>query len=100
MHRLPFHAALLPIIVLLAAALTSVTLSLRQDVSRSFTASAAPLYEYYGYAPPSNFSGLDADPGAGPNFRYGWVINQSTGYFIEDYGQVDNGTCYLFVIGY
>ncbi|MEM3046358.1 MAG: hypothetical protein QW057_04655 [Candidatus Bathyarchaeia archaeon] len=61
---------------------------------------AAPLYEYYGYAPPSNFSGLDADPGAGPNFRYGWVINQSTGYFIKDYGQVDNGTCYLFVIGY
>ncbi|MEM2906272.1 MAG: hypothetical protein QW587_11155 [Candidatus Bathyarchaeia archaeon] len=63
-------------------------------------AGASPAYEYYGYAPPSNFSSLDAHPEAGPNFRLGWQLDPATGYFAKSYGHVDNGTCYLDVIGY
>jgi len=61
---------------------------------------ASPAYTYYGYAPPSNFSGLDSHPEAGPNFRRGWIRDPITNLFIKDYGHVDNGTCYLDIIGY
>jgi hypothetical protein len=70
---------------------------------------ASPAYEYYGYAPPSNFSTLDAIPlrwegpvpvAAGNTFRPGWEINPIYGNYTKNYGYVDNGTCYLDIIGY
>ncbi|MEM3047320.1 MAG: hypothetical protein QW057_09620 [Candidatus Bathyarchaeia archaeon] len=69
--------------------------------SHSFlSVSASPeVFEYYGYTPPSNFSALDADPRAFPYFRLGWEVDPVTGAYKQNYGYVDNGTCYLDIIG-
>ncbi|MEM2904112.1 MAG: hypothetical protein QW587_00035 [Candidatus Bathyarchaeia archaeon] len=65
----------------------------------SLHVSAQGAFEYYGYTPPSNFSALDADPRAYPYFRLGWEVDPVTGAYKQNYGYVDNGTCYLDIVG-
>ncbi|MBS7609915.1 hypothetical protein KEJ19_05030 [Candidatus Bathyarchaeota archaeon] len=67
------------------------------------------IYELFGYTPPSNFSALDAIPlyweggipkGDPNRFRPGWEKDPVTGAYIKNYGQVDNGTAILDIVGY